>query len=446
MIQPPFDFWEHHSVRYSLDQFPESKPPRSKKFGTDRKRFVYEVQQLEEQYLISAGYFVGVDWLIEGETAIVVSPKLDTRIPVTQDDFEIESSENFLPEFSPVFNIDYMGMLRSCLSDDILYREIDQLVHIDWNAQEVNIRQADDLLSPLLIIKYLQLLQQLVRKGLKKSYYPVVNNSNRIKGKILVGPHIKANVFKNRLTQTLCGFEEFGMDSMENRLLKKALLFSQQYLQTYSRLAAGRINFFDEIINFCLPVFEQIGDGLQIADVKNFKANPFFAEYTEAIMLAKMLLKRFSYTISKTSTDLFTTPPYWIDMPKLFELHVYHLLKLRFSKGVKELSYHFSTYGNELDFLVNTTDLKMVVDAKYKPYYKYGTNHQDMRQVSGYARLEKTFAHLGVVDDALISCLIVYPDLEDGLTAEEFLTADLENHAVPGYRKIYKIGVKIPVR
>lgn len=88
----------------------------------------------------------------------------------------------------------------------------------------------------------------------------------------------------------------------------------------------------------------------------------------------------------------------------------------------------------------------MVVDAKYKPYYKYGINHQDMRQVSGYARLEKTYSRLGIAADDLIFCLIIYPDIEDGLTAEQFLSVNLEGHPVSGYRKIFKVGIKVPVK
>lgn len=446
MNQSPFDFWEHRSVSYQVDQFPPGSALRSKQFGRDAKRLVYEVLQKEEQYQISAGYFVGVDWLIEGEYAMVVAPKLDSRIPELTDEVEIELTPPAEPKTTAPVNVDYMAMLRDCLSDEILYREIDHLVHIDWRAPQISIRQADDLLSPLLIVKYLYLLQQLVRKGLKKSYYPIVRNSNRPRGKILIGANIKANVFKNRLTHTVCGFEEFGINSLENRLLKKALRFAQHYLDNYGKVLPGGQTYFTELINYCRPAFESIDDELNMAEVKIYKANPFFAEYTEALKLGKMLLKRFGYTISNAASDVYLTPPYWIDMPRLFELHVYHFLKQRFKGGLKELAYHFTARGNELDFLINAEGIQMVIDAKYKPYYKYGINHQDVRQVSGYARLKKTYEHLGIADNQLIDCLFIYPDIEDGLSADTFLTADLFADPLPGYRRVYKIGIRIPVK
>lgn len=130
---------------------------------------------------------------------------------------------------------------------------------------------------------------------------------------------------------------EFGINSLENRLLKKALLITQYYLQGYAQIVLGSQAYFTGIVNFCRPAFDQVGDQLNIAELKAHKSNPFFAEYTEAMTVGRMILKRFAYTVSKTASDLFKTPPYWTDMPRLFELYVYHLLKLRFPAGIKEL-------------------------------------------------------------------------------------------------------------
>lgn len=76
-------------------------------------------------------------------------------------------------------------------------------------------------------------------------------------------------------------------------------------------------------------------------------------------------------------------------------LYAYKFLKCKFQKS-HEVAYHYSTFGNELDFLVNAGDVKMVVDAKYKPLYIYGKDHQYMRQVSGYSRLEVVYNKLKV--------------------------------------------------
>lgn len=344
-------------------------------------------------------------------------------------------------------SIDYLAMLNQCFAVDFLYKEIDNLVQIDWKVNEIPIEQKEDLLSPLLIVKFLNVLYSVVRKGLKKSYYQTRQNLNsKIKGKILVGENIKRNVLKNRFTNTYCQFEEFGINSTENRLLKKAFSFTIAYIDNHLKVFNHSFSHAEHLINYCRPAFEIVSEDVNINDVKSYKPNPFFREYGEGIHLAKLILKRYSYSLSNINKEKITTPPYWIDMPRLFELYAYYFLKQRFPKQ-KEVQYHFSTYGNELDFLVNSGDTKMVVDAKYKPLYIYGKDQKDMRQVSGYARLEKTYDELDVEKNELIDCLIVYPDVEKGSCIEEFKAKTLmsEDSKIKGYRNIYKVGIKLPV-
>ena len=87
----------------------------------------------------------------------------------------------------------------------------------------------------------------------------------------------------------------------------------------------------------------------------------------------------------------------------------------------------------------------MVIDAKYKPSYLNGRNNQDMRQVSGYARLKKVYETLyGDKDyNKLIDCLIIYPDQETGL--EKITGNDLKQNPIPDYMNIYKLGVVLPI-
>ncbi|MBK6771285.1 MAG: hypothetical protein IPG78_03920 [Ignavibacteria bacterium] len=67
--------------------------------------------------------------------------------------------------------------------------------------------------------------------------------------------------------------------------------------------------------------------------------------------------------------------------------------------------------------------MKMVIDAKYKTIYQEGLNNEDIRQVSGYARLkevykefypEKFYPKFKNSENDLIDCLIIYPDQDEG--------------------------------
>lgn len=446
----PYKTWEHAVLKLVTTSFPEGSL-NSKYFGGNKNKLCFQIENSDsENYSVKLHYYIGVDWLLENHSSIIVAPKLNSRLEQLvkerneNDDLEIENTLKNQTGKGIEVSIDYIKMLNQCLAVDFLYKEIDNLIHIDWHANEIPIELEEDMLSPLLIVKFLNVLSSIVRKGLKKSYYQTHQNLNsKIKGKILVGENIKLNVLKNKLTHTYCQFEEFGINSMENRLLKKAFVFAVAYLDSHQRVFNDSFSYAKHLINYCRTAFEMVSAEVNINEIRNFKPNPFFKEYGEGIQLAKLILKRFSYAISNVSKEKYSTPPYWIDMPKLFELYTYYFLKKRFPSG-KDVDYHFSTYGNELDFLLNSGNMKMVIDAKYKPIYIYGKDHKDMRQVSGYARLDKTYDKLKIEKDELIDCLIIYPDMENGCDVNEFKTKELKASGIKGYRKIYKVGISLP--
>ena len=165
----------------------------------------------------------------------------------------------------------------------------------------------------------------------------------------------------------------------------------------------------------------------------------FYKEYEQALYLAKLILRRFGYNISNTVKDTIQSPPFWIDMTKLFELYVLGLLKDRFHNHVQ---YQYKYYGNELDYLLNNEDYQMVIDAKYKLKYMNGKYDEDIRQVSGYARLKKVYEALNKERGEVIDCLIIHPD-QNGL--DHLLEVNLKNKPVKHYYDVYKLGVKLPL-
>lgn len=446
------NYWEHAECTFKKSAFPGNAVLEDKAFDKKRGLYCFTVSNnSEDSVSVKAHYYIGVDWLLQHHTAITIAPKLNTRyttvITGKESEDEIDAApKDDIEKDSGVF-IDYFSMLNECLGSDFLYKETDNLIKIDWEAPEISISQEQDWLSPLLIVKFLNVLKSIIRKGLKKSYYKTVESLNsKVKGKILVGTNIKENVLKNRLTKTICQYEEFGINNMENRLLKRALEFTTLYVDNNQKLFGKGNNHFSETVNYCRPAFENVSTEVEAYQIKSFKANPFFKEYSEGIHLAKLILKRYAYTISNTSKEKITTPPYWIDMPKLFELYAYSFLKKLFPE-YKQVQYQYSTYGNKLDFLVNAGQNKLVVDAKYKPVYLYGKNHDDIRQVAGYARLEKVYDALGVNSNSLIDCLIIYPDIENGYSVDDPIEDILKNKlSIKGYRNIYKLGIKLPVK
>ncbi|TDG36094.1 restriction endonuclease [Pedobacter changchengzhani] len=406
---------------------------------------------------LSANYYIGVDWLIENEHFIQVKPKLnkaildrfnnevnklETELKYGNEIEQIPDNLNFEANYK---ELDYLKILLDAFKHSVIAEHTRDLVFIDWNAPEIEIQQKDDALTPFLVVQFLNMLKHIVRKGLKKSYYKVQENlNNRIKGKILVGTNIKQNVLKNRLTKTYCEYQQFGIDHKENRFLKKVLYYCSNYVNQNAGFFAGNQKSLEQLISYCKPAFELVSDETEITALKNIIHNPFFKEYKEAIKIGEYILKRFAYNISNTSASKqIKTPPFWIDMPKLFELYVYHHLLSAFSAS--EVKFQFSTYGNILDFLITKAGQEMVVDAKYKMKYRSSQIHEDIRQVAGYARLNKVYEALKFDDcNENIDCLIIYPSNEVLKDDYKFKCVLNDNSAIKAYRQVYKIGIPMP--
>lgn len=374
----------------------------------------------QDHFRFQTSYFVGVDWIEEGKP-IYVAPKQNNN----------------------EFEINYLEMLIDSLQEEVNKEHLEELFEVDFDKPFISISQSQDLLTPLLIYQYLKILKAIIRKGLRKSYYKVDRNLNaKVKGKILINQTIKQNLFKSKITSTVCRFEEFGINSIENKVLKKAFEFSKSILSTFNA------DFKDSSASICLyidPAFQMVDSEVNFLELRQVKPNPLFPEYEHALKLAKIILRKYGYSISKTTENRIETPPFWIDMSKLFELYVYSKLKKQFPLS-GEVTYHKIFNYLEPDFILNSRDgqIQMVVDAKYKPKYENDKIAlEDIRQISGYARLISIYNFLGIKDySKVISCLVIYSSQN---ASNELSILDLMNTKDPNYVDFYKVGLRLPV-
>ena len=185
-----------------------------------------------------------------------------------------------------------------------------------------------------------------------------------------------------------------------------------------------------------------------------------------------MILQRFDYSISKSNNQQQKVPPFWIDMSRLFEVYVYSKLYEAYGDNVK-----FQVQGSlrtVADFV--KIDEKIILDAKYKTRYqkKNSALLEDIRELSGYARDNKILKTMEIEkgDEKVVECVIIYPehvkiDIPDGNNLDNEERKEIEknnnesqteicfgepildlvkNHEILGFRKFYKICVKLPVR
>lgn len=409
-----FDFKGNLSITDDYrKQFTQTK--RNKKLDC----YLISFDKIKNEHTIANSYFVGVDWIVEREHAIYIEPKLNKGGSQTN----------------------YLEMLFSALEHPEISRCTEDLFEIKWNEPQVEISQQQDLLTPLLVVQFLTVVKEIVRKGLKKSYYKVESNLyGKMKGKVMISQTIKKNLLKNKPLNMYCSYDEFGLNGLENRLLKKALLYVNRYLPQLKIPNSG--DYTTDLFNYINPAFEFVSEDVEVNDIKHIKTNAFYKEYAEGLRLAKLILKRFGYNITNALTETIKTPPFWIDMSKLFELYVLGLLKKQFGS---QIIYHPAYKSKELDYLL--LNPPMVIDAKYKPRYIHTSVLDDARQLSGYSRMHKVYDTLNYPKDKIIDCLIIYPNQESNIKDLSKFSELIQDpkSVINEYVNFFKIGIEIPV-
>ena len=386
-------------------------------------QLLYEKHEDQSSCRFETSYYIGTDWIIENKLPIHVHPKLNS-----------DHSE-----------LNYLKMLSDAMKHIESTEHLEHLFEIDFERSLIEIDQSKDLLSPLLVVQFLHLLKRIVQKGLKKTYYNVERNLNsKVKGKILVNKTIKNNLFRNKPQYTVCSFQEFGYNGVENQILKKALLFVFNIIENIRGIETEDLY---RIYHYITPAFTSVDADIESKILKQFKPNPLYKEYGQAIKLAQLILKKYGYNITNVNSSKVKTPPYWIDMSKLFELYVFSKLKEVFPQR-GEVVYQKKVFYRELDYLLKSKDerYKLVIDAKYKPQYSSDRiSIDDIRQISGYARMEGVYKALGISQDRNIDCLVIYPN--QNIDRDDFLDIDFthEDLKEKEYVKLYKVGIALPV-
>ncbi len=335
-----------------------------------------------------ASYYIGASWLVNKKLAVIVTPKMK--------------------------NIDFVTMFLSALEVDTK-NESDyfaQCYGIQFEEPTIETDEQLNQLTPLLVLHFVSLLERLVKRGLKKDYIILEENlKTKVKGRLLFTKHLQKNVFQQRSDRVFCQYQEYTDDIPENRLLKKALLFADRIINNYESLKAQSSYFeIQSRLSKLKNRLDGISDKIEPYQVQKLSTNKLFKEYKDAIRVAKMLLRRYDYSISEASQEQHSTPPFWIDMSRLYEMWVFSQLEKAYPGQIQfQVKGHC---GTAVDFIKK--DERLIIDAKYKPHYDYSNRGiiDDIREISGYARDWKILQKLSItkIYSEEIKCLIIYPE------------------------------------
>lgn len=398
----------------------------------------------EEEYISQprAGYYIGYRWFEENETYLKVTPKTHTNN---------ENAEK---------SADFMAMFLECLKNPSVSKTImdnsDKLYKIFFDEPFIEIGAEKDQITPFLIIHFLQLVKNITRKGLKKGYIKVTENlTSKIKGKILINQTIKQNHFKNRLDKTVCNHQIFTINCIENQIIKTALMQCGKHLYNIANSDIAKM------LKQNLNAFELVDEKEVFdSDFTTIKYSPFYKEYKEALNLAKMIFKRFGFALNNSSSNSINNkiPPYYINMPELFERYVEVKLRQGGYDVIDGNKNKVAVWDMRPDFLIPAN--KMIIDAKYKYWFESGKNGKDNEnseyksdymQLALYGRDLEVRKNLGIKDNEInseVDLLFIYPSFDENkkdLKIENVNNEIVDPQDSRKFNKIKRLGLYVPI-
>ncbi len=340
-------------------------------------------------------------------------------------------------------DIPFEKLLLACLTHPIVSNHLNECYKVNIDEPSIVVpHNFSDYLTPLLIADFLMKARNIVKRGLKKNYVSIRETlNNKTKGKISVNTTIKNQLKKGIITQTDCVYQIHTVDCLENRILKTALLQSQKYIYQFLKTN----NQLRELLLFNLTAFEHVSTvSVNRIDLSEMHHNIFYKDYKGALHLAKLILDRIGYSLNADITKKAKTiPPFYINMPELFERYCEVLLRKKYPDtlaGYHQTGYSETRLGRSRlrpDFIIPSEN--RIVDSKYKYWIEGSNDIHGLMQLSLYSRHDKALQFLNNESKNPI-LQIIYPS-KDGDYEIDFSKS--MNQSIEEYEEIYKYPVMI---
>lgn len=369
-----------------------------------------------------ASFKIGAEWIDNKETLVVTAKR-------------------------GMNNIDFLGMFMTCFTSDLALDSFTDIYKIDLDKPQISAPALNSIVSPLIVVHFISVVKRI--KSLKRGYIRHQENLKKVKGHIKLIKNERLNIATKRYDRIFCEYDEYSTDIPENRLLKKALHFSQALISNMNYNHPSYLKL-KQLISKSLKKFEKVSDYVDMKSVGQIHSHKLFNEYSEAIRLAKTILKHFDYSISKTNISNNKVTPFILDMSLLYEHYVYGLL---YEAYHNKITYQFKGKTGYPDFLYKSKDFKAILDTKYIPKYeKSPLDIYVIRQLSGYSRdlpILKRLGYENIEENSSVpsvSCVIIYPE-EGNCRHNPFKNRPLNTLCTRSLQKLsmfYKLNIPVP--
>lgn len=344
-------------------------------------------------------------------------------------------------------NLDFMSLFSFALLYQPSSEYFSSCYDINWEKEIYASTELYNILTPLLVMQYLNILDKLVGKGLKRDYITIDENlHSKIRGKLRPIANWRKNEIKKKEDYFYCQYQVFSANIPVNRLLKKALDISILLLgnvRSRSRNMTG-LAFLSSKMKL-IEAFKNIDSNVRLESIKNYKFDKLNMYYSEAIKLAKCIIRHQDNALTDGSGKK-KVPLFWIDMSRLYEVYVLGILQTHYPDNI--LFQVKGSYGTQCDYLHIGEGI--VLDAKYKIWYSSYNGRRghvdsmiaDIREISAYARDER-FLNLMNNNVSTLKCVIIHPD-EETTNLGALLSDSVKNNKVEGYRDFYRLSIDLP--
>lgn len=255
--------------------------------------------------------------------------------------------------------------------------------------EDANLKVGNMNLHEIFINMYLQEVRKLIKRGIKLSYITKQENSKFYKGKLLVSKNINENlVHKERF---YIEFDEYSINSAENRIIKSTLLKLQKISNSAENLKE---------IRRLLFYFEMVKPSINYQkDFSKIVIDRIKKDYETIITWSKVFLMNKSFT---TFSGQSHAKAMLFPMEKVFEAYVAKNIKKVFGEigwkvSTQDRGYYLfdeptRKFALRPDIVVECEDnRKIIMDTKWKRLYNneranYGISQADMYQMYAYAK------------------------------------------------------------
>ena len=270
----------------------------------------------------------------------------------------------------------------------------------------------DNHIIEIFISVFCKDIQELLKRGIKKSYIRKTENLNKYKGKLKFSEHIKHNITaKNKF---LVEFSEFSLNIPENRILKSACLYllNQTNIEDNKKALKCLLTELDDV-----PPCANLDKDLQYKQI-----NRLHEYYTRPLQYSEFFLRHDNFMPRRGRTSL---PALLFPLNKMFEDYIENLLqKNRIDYRVQYSKYNLirtdqkELFNTQMDFVVYKNNKALILDAKWKVLdvndEKLGISQSDLYQLFAYSEILRT------KENKTVSVALLYPQTAKFYTVQEW--------------------------